>query len=132
MDIKRNILASVILLCLDFIWIYTYMGSKYKKMVQKIQKEVMKPNFTSILLAYCFMIIGLWIFVLPLKMNTEKIKNLSTVVFKAFLFGIVVYGIYDCTAGAVFTNFSKSLAIIDVLWGGFVYAFSSYIAIKIT
>ena len=42
-------------------------------------------------------------------------------------FGMIVYGIYDFTAGSVFTDWDSGLALIDVLWGSFVYMLSALV-----
>ena len=45
---------------------------------------------------------------------------------ETFLFGMCLYGVYDFTSGAIYKNWNFNLAIIDVLWGGFVYFISVY------
>ena len=75
------------------------------------------------LFAYFLMLIGLNIFVIP---NVRKSNLFSDSIKYGFLFGIVVYGIYDMTCAALFTKWDIKLAIIDILWGGFVFFISTY------
>jgi uncharacterized membrane protein len=44
------------------------------------------------------------------------------------LFGFSVYGVYDMTTLAVFKKWDIKLAIIDMVWGGFLFAFSKYMS----
>ena len=101
------------------------MGSRYKNMIKKIQDTPMKTNLLYATIAYMLMVIGLNLFVLP-NINTKNVTIKDCLTY-GFMFGLVVYGIYDFTAGAVLKKWDMPLAIIDVLWGGFVYFMSCYI-----
>ena len=59
------ILSSVILLLLDFVWLGTYMGPRYNKMIREIQGKQMKMNYWSAIITYILMIVGLNVFVIP-------------------------------------------------------------------
>ena len=69
------------------------------------------------------MVIGLHYFVLPKLKNDFSFTNCLSV---SFVFGIILYGVYDFTCGAVFKNWNWNIAIIDVIWGGFVYFLATY------
>jgi uncharacterized membrane protein len=45
-------------------------------------------------------------------------------------FGFVVYGIYNATNYAIFTNYNPITAIIDTLWGTFVFFIATYISLN--
>tara|TARA_B110000008_G_C16807213_1_gene499203 strand:- start:523 stop:909 length:387 start_codon:yes stop_codon:yes gene_type:complete len=124
MNLKQSIIATIVLLLADFLWIGLYMNKNYKNQVKTIQGTVMKTNPVFILLAYILMVVGLNIFVLP---NIRKGYELEDSLKYGLTFGIVLYGVYDFTSGAVLSKWNKKLAIIDVLWGGFVYFIASYL-----
>jgi uncharacterized membrane protein len=124
---KINVIATIILLILDFIWIGVYMGPQYNKLVENIQSFPMEVNLFSAIISYTLMIIGLNLFVLP---NVTKETPFVDCLRYGFVFGIILYGVYDFTAGSVFKKWDFNLAVIDVLWGGFVYFISSYLATK--
>jgi len=124
LELKHKLFSSLVLFILDIIWIKFYMGEQYTPLVKKIQKKNMEVNKVSALLAYILMVIGLNKFVLPLvDLNNINFKNCLE---SGFLFGLIVYGVYDFTCGAVFKDWDFKLAIIDILWGGFVYFISCY------
>lgn len=121
---KINTIATITLLLLDFLWIGLFMGNQYQKQITSIQKSKMKTKPLFAVMAYLLMIIGLNLFVLP---NIRKGKELEDSLTYGFTFGIVLYGVYDFTAGAVFEKWDTKLAFIDIAWGGFVYFISAYL-----
>ena len=123
---KREIIAIAILLILDGIWISAVMGKYYNTMIKKIQGSEMTVNKVCVVLAYSLMVAGLLLFVLP---NTKDKKSLlrDSLIYGG-LFGIILYGVYDFTAGAVFKDWDMKVAILDVAWGGFVYFISAYLS----
>lgn len=121
----NTILAIILLCCLDILWITTFMNSRYQVQVKDIQGTNMNVNIPMVICAYTLMIIGLVVFVLP---NIRKDHELKDSMMYGFLFGIVLYGVYDFTNHAIFDKWNTKLAIIDILWGGFVYFIVAYIS----
>lgn len=124
MKTKQRVISTVVLLLADFAWLGLYMNNQYGTLVRTIQGENMKANPVFAVLAYLLMIVGLNVFVLP---NIRKGHELEDSLKYGMTFGVVLYGVYDFTAGAVFSKWDKKLAVIDVLWGGFVYFLASYL-----
>lgn len=123
--LKHRLISTITLLILDFLWIGLYMGSRYNTLIKKIQGTPMKTNVVYAVIAYTLMVIGLNHFVLPnINVKNVTIKDCLTY---GFIFGLVLYGVYDFTIGAVLEKWNMSLAILDVLWGGFVYFLACYI-----
>jgi len=120
---KKNIIPILFLLILDLFWINYYMKDKYNTLVNNIQNSSLQLNYKYALLSYILMIIGLVIFVLP---HIRKENRLNDSLKYGFIFGLVVYGIYDFTAAAVLKDWDMNLAIKDILWGGSVYFMSAY------
>jgi len=104
------------------------MGNEYKKMIRKIQGSDMQVNTVYAIMSYALMIIGLNVFVIP---NINKDNLMMDSLKYGFLFGVVLYGVYDFTIGAVLKGWNFKLALIDVLWGGIVYFLASYLTFKI-
>ena len=123
-EFKHRFFSSMTLLILDFIWISTYMGGKYNILVNKIQNSKMEVKTIYAVFAYSLMLLGLNIFVLP-KIDTENVKVLDCLIY-GFLFGVILYGVYDFTCAAVLKDWDIKLALIDILWGGFVYFISCF------
>ena len=128
MNVKKSIIAIVVLLLADLAWINLYINKQYEVQVRDIQNSDLKLDTSMALFAYILMIVGLLVFVLP---NIRSGHELEDSLKYGFTFGIVLYGVYDFTAGAIFTKWNKKLAVTDILWGGFVYFIATYTASKL-
>lgn len=120
----NTILSIIILLFLDVLWLTFFMNKRYQTQVMDIQGSTMNVNKIMAFLAYTLMVIGLVVFVLP---NIREGHELEDSLMYGFLFGVIVYGVYDFTNHAIFKKWNTKIAIIDILWGGFVYFIASYI-----
>ena len=122
----RAVIATFTLLVLDVLWIHQYMGPKYATMIRNIQGgNPMRLNVKAAFGAYALMVLGLNVFALP--HHTDP-RPLYRHVLLAFVYGVVLYGVYDLTAGAVFDEWDWKLALFDVIWGGSVFAASVAVA----
>ena len=115
---------SLTMLILDFIWLTMFMSKRYKVMIKDIQGEELKVNIIYAAFVYLLMIIGQQVYVKPL------IKSKKDVLIYGGLFGLIVFGVYDLTAGAVIKKWDLNLAIIDILWGVFLFTVSSLPLLK--
>lgn len=121
---KQYIISIAILLVLDFLWIGFFMKNQYNKQIPEIQKSPMKVNFLYAVIAYVLMAVGLVIFVIP---NIRPEKRLTDSLYYGFLFGFVLYGVYDFTVAAVISKWNIKTAILDTLWGGAVFFLAAYL-----
>ena len=125
---NKNIVATIVLLVLDVLWVTLYMRNAYKKQAQDIQGTQMKSRVYLGAIAYILMVVGLNMFVLP---NIRKGHELIDSLKYGATFGLVVYGIYDMTAAAVFKDWDLKLATVDIIWGSFVFFISAYVGSKL-
>tara|TARA_Y100000768_G_scaffold346554_1_gene294172 strand:- start:1072 stop:1467 length:396 start_codon:yes stop_codon:yes gene_type:complete len=123
-SVKARIISSATLVLLDAIWIY-FMKNNYTDLIKTVQKSEPQFNFTYIVITYIFILIGLNYCVLPsITMNNITMSECLSV---GFIFGAVLYGTYSFTLASIFKEWNINIAIIDVLWGGFLYFISCYI-----
>ena len=93
------------------------MKGYFDKQIQSVQGSQTKMNYLGAALCYIFLIVGINYFIIrPKKSITD-----------AFLLGIVIYGVYETTNYAIFKNWSLLSVIIDTLWGGLLFASTTYI-----
>lgn len=116
----KLIVSSIILTIIDLIWIKLIMGPLYNKMIPNIQSTQMIVNKRFAMFSYLTLIFAMNYFVLP---NVPDNNNLSY----AFIFGLVLYGVYDFTAAAIFTNWDERTMYLDVIWGGALYTITAYL-----
>jgi uncharacterized membrane protein len=106
----------VIMLFIDYFYL-KLISSSFKKMVKNIQNKKMELNYLGAFYSYFFLSFSLYYFIiLPNKSLLD-----------AFLLGLSIYGVFDGTNLAIFTNYQLDLSIIDTIWGGLLYFLTTYI-----
>jgi len=113
------IVSAVLLICIDFIYL-NLIKNTFTKQIELIQKNKIKINIYSVILCYVFLVFAINYFVLQPKKS----------IWNAFLLGICIYGVYETTNLALFSQWSVYIAIIDTLWGGTLFALTTYITNK--
>mgnify|MGYP001449838569 FL=1 len=115
---KINILlfSALILLALDFIYL-NKTKSIFEKQVFKIQHIIMNVKLFPAILCYILLVIGLNYFILQ-KQGT---------ILEAFLLGFIIYGVFDSTNLAIFQKYNWNVAIMDTVWGGILFALTTWI-----
>ena len=110
------LLSAIIFITLDFIYLQS-IKDYFQKQVQSVQGSAMQVNYLGAALCYVFLIAGINYFIIkPNRTVTD-----------AFLLGLVIYGVYETTNYALFKNWSIVTVIIDTLWGGILFALTTYI-----
>jgi|TARA_B100000497_G_C7561333_1_gene338629 uncharacterized membrane protein len=104
----------------------------YNKTVKDIQGFDPKINITYAIIAYSFVIISLFYLAIPFTMqNIDKNDETIDLLYKAIRYGGIVglsaYGIYNFTCMSFFAKYSLSTAIIDTMWGTFLYSFLVFV-----
>jgi uncharacterized membrane protein len=92
------------------------MSSVFRSQVFDVQRSPLRINIVGAILCYIFLIFGLNYFILQKRRS----------VFDAFLLGIVIYGVYETTTLALLRNWRLSTVVIDTLWGGILFALTTY------
>ena len=97
----------ILLILVDSVYLYLT-KSIFGEMIVRIQKFAIQPRYWSAAVVYILLSLGLYWFIL--KPNRP--------VWEAFLFGIIVYGVFDFTSHAIFKKYDLSVAVMDTVWGG--------------
>jgi uncharacterized membrane protein len=110
------LLSAVTFVSIDYIYL-NLIKDYFGKQVQAVQGSPLKINYLAALLCYIFLIIGLNYFIIKPKRSVQD----------AFLFGLVIYAVFETTNWALFKNWSVFTVLIDSLWGGVLFALTTYI-----
>jgi uncharacterized membrane protein len=110
------LISAIVFITLDSIYLNLLKGY-FEKQVEKVQGSALKINFTGAILCYLFLIIGLNYFIIKPKKSVKE----------AFLLGLVIYGVYETTNYALFKNWSILTLFLDTLWGGILFAATTFI-----
>lgn len=110
--IQLLMLASIVFV-LDAVFLYST-SSFVLPIYQKIQHAPVTIRYYSAILCYLVIVFGLYYFIIR---ENRPIQD-------AFLLGLFVYSIYDLTVLSVFSKYTLEIAIMDTVWGGFLFASS--------
>ena len=110
------LVSAILFVVIDCVYL-NIMKGYFEKQVQQIQGSPIKMNMVSAMICYIFLIVGLNYFIIQPK------KSVSD----AFLLGIVIYGVYETTNWALLKNWSPLTVIMDTLWGGVLFALTTWI-----
>lgn len=110
------LISAIIFISIDFFYL-NFMKKYFNKQIQDIQGTPIKMNFFAALICYLFLITGLNYFIIEPKRSVSD----------AFLFGIIIYGVFETTNWALFTKWSPLTVIMDTLWGGILFALTAKI-----
>ena len=111
----RNIItSSIIILLLDYVYL-RLTKNYFERQIKQIQGSTLVIRWLPVILCYLFIILGYNYFILFPKKNIQE----------AFFLGIFVYGVYELTNFALFTNWSLLTVVMDTLWGGILFALTT-------
>ena len=108
--------SAIIFIVIDSVYL-NIMKKYFFNQIQSVQNSEPKLNFLGALLCYLFLIIGINYFIIKPRKSVNE----------AFLLGIVIYGVYETTNYAILKNWSILTVFIDTLWGGLLFASTTYI-----
>lgn len=114
------LITAIVFLLVDFVYL-NFLGGYFKNQIQKVQGTPLKVNYLGMALCYIFLIIGLYYFIIKPHRNVQD----------AFLFGLVIYGVYETTSYALLSKWSIFTVFIDTLWGGILFALTTFIINKL-
>jgi len=108
---------SIIFIAIDSLWLGVIARSFYSKGLGFVMDTL---RLFPALLTYILMSVGLYVFVYT-RFATE---GLGTLLLYSFIFGALVYAVYDLTNLSFISKWPLSIAVVDVLWGGVVSTLS--------
>ena len=114
--IKNIILLAIIFVLVDVGFIFLIRNS-YEVMIQKIQGSSLKMKLIPTIACYIILVSSLYYFIIHKKGSYID----------AFLLGFFIYGVYSTTNMAIFKDWSPSVGLIDLSWGGFLFLITTYL-----
>lgn len=114
------IIPTFSLLAVDSIYLSTVGGYMFGNMVNKIQNDKMRINLYGAVGSYILISLVLYKFIIYEKRSPTD----------AFILGFCVYGIFDFTNYALFTNYNLITGLVDTVWGGLLFYIVTLITYK--
>lgn len=117
---RKILVTACILLLLDFLYIH-FVFSHFRLQIHTVQKSPLKLNWLGAVGSYVLLIFGVYYFIIRTRRS----------VLDAFLLGSTIYGVYAMTTLALLRDWWIATAVTDTLWGGILYATTTYLAYKL-
>jgi uncharacterized membrane protein len=113
------LVSAILLVVIDSIYLQM-IKDFFIKQIQSVQGEPIVIHLLGLVLCYIFLICGINYFII--------IPNRPVI--DAFLLGLVIYGVYESTNYSLFKKWSILTVLIDTLWGGILFAVTTYLTYK--
>lgn len=104
-------ITFVLLLIVDAIYLFA-MKDKFNNLVRSIQFEHIDLKIYAAILCYLCIATVIQYFIILKK---ESVKT-------AGVLGMLIYGIFDFTNLAIFNKWTLIMSIMDITWGGMLFA----------
>jgi uncharacterized membrane protein len=110
------LISAIVFVVLDYFYL-NLTKNYFENQVQLVQGSPLKLNYLGAILCYIFLIFGINYFIIKPKRSIQD----------AFLLGLIIYAVFETTNVALFSNWSWFTVLIDSLWGGTLFALTTYI-----
>jgi len=115
------LISAIVFVTIDYFYL-NLIKNYFKKQVQLVQGSPLELNYLGAIICYIFLIFGINYFIIKPKRSVQD----------AFLLGLIIYGVFETTNLALFSKWSWLTVVIDSLWGGILFALTTYIVTIIT
>ena len=112
----KLLVSAIIFVLMDSMYL-NLIKSYFVNQIEVIQGTPIKLNLPAILMCYIFLIFGINYFIIKPHRSIQD----------AFLLGIIIYGVYETTNLALFSKWSWITFLIDTLWGGILFASTTFL-----
>lgn len=130
--------AFLVLLAMDAVYL-SIVSRFYKASIRRIQGGVdMKVDVIAAVACYAIMVLGLIFIVFTQLSRYGSLRSLSlqNKLLYALRFGgvlgLVIYGVFNTTNLAIFKDYSKTLAIIDIVWGTILFTSATFVYLALS
>jgi len=114
------LISAILFVTIDSLYL-SLIKNFFTKQITDVQGSPVNMNFLAAILCYIFLIIGLNYFIIRPRRSIQD----------AFLLGLVIYAVFETTNKTLFSNWSWITVIIDSLWGGILFAVTTYLVDKL-
>jgi uncharacterized membrane protein len=136
--ISKNIIIGLLFIALDYLWI-SFNIDMYNKNTIKIQGKlsiIKWKQIISIILVYILLIVSIIHIAIPFTLNKiSKEDNIIEKLYKSIIYGgsigLSIYGTYNLTSIIIYEKYSIEIAIVDTLWGLFLYTILTFIYLNL-
>jgi uncharacterized membrane protein len=115
-DLKVIFVVAFVFLLLDFIYLSSIKGY-FENQIMWVQRVPLEMNVGATILCYLLLIFGIHYFIIKPERSIKE----------AFILGILIYGVFETTNKALFSDWKWTTVFMDTLWGGILFSLTIYI-----
>jgi uncharacterized membrane protein len=115
-DLKVIFVVAFVFLLLDFIYLSSIKGY-FENQIMYVQRVPLEMNVGATILCYLLLIFGIHYFIIKPERSIKE----------AFILGILIYGVFETTNKALFSDWKWTTVFMDTLWGGVLFSLTIYI-----
>jgi uncharacterized membrane protein len=117
-EVKLYALTVIVFLALDLTYLGYVMAGFYKSELGALARrsgDALSPVWWAAFVVYVLIPLGIVLFALP---RVDGDRWLPSALSWGFVYGVVLYGVYDFTNYATLEQWPLKLTFADILWGG--------------
>jgi len=113
-------LTAIVMLLLDIVFLYAN-SDMFVKQVIAVQRTNLQIKYLGAAACYVFLVLGLYYFII----------REDRPVWDAFVLGLVIYGVYEWTNYSIIKKWRVQTVIKDTLWGGVLFATTTWVVYNV-
>jgi uncharacterized membrane protein len=113
---KKLLISAIVFVFIDSIYL-NLIKDYFNNQIKLVQGTPIKINYLAAIICYIFLIFGINYFIINPNRSIQD----------AFLLGVVIYGVFETTNMALFSKWSWLTVFMDTLWGGILFALTTFI-----
>jgi uncharacterized membrane protein len=121
--LKKILIVATTMLILDGVWLGLAGQRFYFEKLKHLARgtDTFEVNYPAAALVYVFLVILFLVFLAPVLPE----RSWLGAIFSAFIFGFLIYGIYDFTNLATLKDWPILVSAVDMVWGGVLCAITA-------
>jgi uncharacterized membrane protein len=112
----KLLVSSFVLVVIDSIYL-NLISDYFANQIKLVQGSPIKMNIFAAILCYIILIFGINYFIIKPNRSIQD----------AFILGLVIYGVFETTNMSLLSKWSWLTVFMDTLWGGILFALTTYI-----
>ncbi len=121
MNFLPIVATFVTVIIIDLIWLGYVAKDFYTNQLSAFSRSL---NIHAAFLSYLLIVLGVYFFSFP-----KAGGNLQAGLKWGFMFGIILYGVYDLVNLATLKGWTLKMTIVDMLWGGVICSVATVLMI---
>lgn len=119
-NIKKLVTSTILFILIDAMYLYSS-KKMFEDQIVKVQRVIMQMRMEGAILCYLVLVFAINYFIIQPKKSVEE----------AFILGVVIYAVYETTNYATFKKWSETMVVMDSLWGGVLFALTTFLTYEI-